>query len=196
MDLAKAATKFAKTPVAGWNGVDWDEEVSFVTLLPFDRFISERDFGNKRRHLLVPVEDSALDAYSVIRFSQTNAVYMLGYENQDIFVNPYSKVRLIHRAAYYGTLYEFTHTTAASGMKATATRSSVGDYWCDVERITFQQGKEFDNVSYTQNAIILPRNCPVDTDHELAAADRFHDITEVSVASGFKVCRAIQKRSE
>jgi len=195
MDLAKAATKFAKTAVAGWNGVDWDEDVSLVTLLPFDRFISEREFGNKRRHLLVPEWDTALANYSVIKFSQTGVVYLLGNENHDIFVDPYSKVALIHRAAYFGTLYGFSHTTAASGMKATATRSSLGQFWCDVERITFQQGKEFDNISYTQNAIMLPRDCPVDTDNELQAAGRFHDITEVTSASGFKICRAIQKRS-
>jgi len=195
MNLSKAANYFAQSPVSGWNGTDWDEEVSLVTLLPFDRFISEREFGNKRRHLLVPEKDPLFHNYSVIRFDASNEVYLVGLTNHDIFVDVYSQVVLVHRAQFQGTLHGWSTSTAASGMKKGASRSNLGTFWCDTERVTVTNSPEFDGISFSQMTVTLPRDCPADTDNEIAANGKFYDLKEVNTSSGFIQCRAIQKRS-
>jgi hypothetical protein len=194
MHLGSAANYFSKTRVDGWNGADWDLEIASVTLLGYDRFISERQFGIKRRMLLVRADDDLFPAYPVIRLP-SNEVYLVGESNSDVSDDEYSKVYLIHRAQGIGTLYEFTQTTKASGMKGTAVRAGLGSYWCDVERVTMSNSKEFDNVVFSQMTITLPRGCPVNTDQELFMDGRYLTIQEAVEDSGFKQCRGIAKRS-
>jgi len=196
MDLEIAANYFADTLVDGWTGLAWDAEVLPVTLLPFDRFISERDFGNKRRHILVsPNTLPTLLAYPVIRFNQSGDVYMAGSVNSDIQGDSYSSVVLLHRAGGQGQVYGFTSVTSASGMASSVSRNQVGQYWCDVERVTLSNSREFDGVSFTQVTITLPSNAVIDTDNEMLFEGEYLDIREVFKASGFIQCRALSKRS-
>lgn len=194
MRLDKAANYFNDTPVDGWNGVNWINNVMQATLLPYDRFIAERAFGLKRRMLMVKANETALDYYPVIRLPSGD-IYMVGAENSDIDYAVYSRVFMIHRAAHYGELFGFVKTLTASGMPGSVARSSIGTTWCDVERITSSNSKEFDNVTFSQVQIILPRNTVVDTEHELSAGGKFYDIKESIFDSGFWQCRAVMKRS-
>lgn len=194
MDLAQAANYFARTAIDGWNGTTWVSHVAEVALLPFDRFISERTFGNNRRHILVPYENTAYAAYPVIRFPDRH-IYLVGFENHDVFVDPYSRIILLHRAPYVGTLYQFTKTTAASGVGRTMARAPMGTFWCNVDRTTLANSQEFESVSLTQSTILLPRNCPIDTEHEMAIDGDYYDIKETNKTAGFIECRAVKKRS-
>jgi hypothetical protein len=194
MDLSRAANYFVRTPISGWNGTQWVADVTRVALVPFDRFISERQFGNNRRHVLVEYGDTAFDQYPVIRFGDGH-VYLVGYENHDVFVDPYSRIFLLHRALYQGTVYGFTKTAAVSGMNKTAVRTSAGVYWTNVERVTLANSPEFDGITFSQTTVTLPRNCQIDTDNEILIDGRYYDIKEVNKMSGFVECRALQKRS-
>lgn len=196
MNLGKAISYFAKTPVSGWNGTTWVPNIAYVKLLTFDRFISEREFGNKRRHILVPVTETALDTYPVIKFESTGEIYLVGVKISDIDVDRYSQVYLIHQAKLFGNVVSFTKTMAASGLASAVTRTAIGSYYCDLERLTFTSSAEFATVKYSQVILTFPSDCLVDTDNEVVINSEYFDVRETYKSSGFNLCRALKKRSE
>jgi len=194
MKLATAANYFTRTPIAGWNGSKWVCHLTTASLIPYDRFISDREFGLKRRMLLIRPEDTTFDDYSVIRFPN-NEIYMVGMHDSDMQMDEYSRTLLIHRAQYQVEMFQFNTVTKASGMPGNMTRASLGLYWGDAERVRSSKSKEFDHVSFTQSTLTLPRDCPIDTNNEISAGGKFYTIEESYMASGFRQCRAMAKRS-
>lgn len=195
MNLARAAGYFRDTPVSGWDGAAWVPEVTCVTQLPFDRFVSEREFGGKRRFVLVGAEDDALAAYPAIKYEQTGEVFLVGLLNTDVQADLYSKVYLTARAPYLANLMQFTKTVKASGLAGSVVRESLGYWHGDVEHITYSNSREFDTIKFSEAVLYLQRDCPADTGHEIIIAGRYYDLQESFLASGFKTCRALAKRS-
>lgn len=196
MKLDKAVSYFINTPVSGWNGLTWVANAAVVKMLGFDRFISVQEFGNKRRHILVPVSDNRLDSFSAIRFDDTGDIYLVGVKIHDIDNSAYSKIYLIHQANKQGDVVSFTKTMAASGTVSSVVRQSIGSYYCDAEHLTFTGSQIFDTVKYSQVILTFPSNCPVDTDNEVVIGTDYYDVREVYKSSGFVVCRAMKKRSK
>ncbi len=193
MDLSRAANYFSDTPVHGWDGTRWVNGVADVTYLPFDRFVSEREFGSKRRYVLCSADNDALDSYSVIKIGQE--VFLVGVKNADVRGDVYSNIYLLHRATHFVDVAEFVKSTAASGFAKSVVRSVVGRYWADIERVTFSNSKEFDTIKFSQMSIYLPRDAVIDTDNEVVNGAEYYDIQEAHVSSGFTLCRALRKRS-
>lgn len=195
MDLRRAANYFSDTTIQGWDGSAWVDTCVNCTLLPHDRFISEREFGNKRRYILVDPDTNVFDTYKVIRLAEMNLQYMVGVRNYDMRETAYSAVYLLHQAPCTGELMTFTKTMKASGMAGTAERSPAGTWYCDIERVTFSNSKEFDSIKFSEFSLILPADCPADTDNEFQVGESFFDIRESYMSAGFRYCRALEKRS-
>ena len=68
MDASEAAEWFATVPLEGWDGSAWVSNVALGDFHSYDRFITERTFGAKKRIFLQP-ETERLDTslYSVVR---------------------------------------------------------------------------------------------------------------------------------
>lgn len=194
MNLGSAASYFADTPVAGWNGTGWDEAIAMVAFLPYDRSVSSTEASHKRRFLLARVEDTVFENYTVIKLPNEQ-VYLVGVTNADMVMDEYSKIVSIHRATYQIDLIGFTKTLAASGMAKSVARTSLGTYWGDLERTSGTNSKEFEQITFSQTLLTLPRDCPVDTDNELSANGKFYAISEAYTEAGFRLCRAMAKRS-
>jgi hypothetical protein len=192
MNLKGAASYFARTQIDGWNGSDWDLDIARGAYLPFDRFISEREFGNKRRHLLCNPDSSIPEDYKVVRLN--DEIFLLGVRNDDRQGSVYSHVFLLHRAPFQADLMEYTKTTAASGVAGSAVKTSVGVYHCDAERMSYMNSREFDAMRFSEMQILLPSNCPATIEHELKIGDYFYEVEEVFPSSGFVACRAVRKK--
>jgi hypothetical protein len=192
--LGRAANYFINTPVAGWNGTGWDDNITMVSLQTYDRFISDREFGSKRRMLLVRPGEIAFDTYSVIKFSD-DSVYMVGTDASDIAVDQYSRVMVAYKAQGMAEILGFTKTLSASGMAGSAVRTVIGHAWCDAERVTSSNSKEFDHVSFTQSTLTLPRDATVGTENEVHIGEKYYTISESFLEFGLRTCRAMAKRS-
>jgi len=195
MKLSNAASYFSRTAISGWNGTGWDEDLTVVTFLPFDRFISEREFGTKRRYVLVPKNDKTLDNYSVIRFDNEDEKFLVGVRNFDIKGTEYSKAYMLHRAVTFVDVIGFTKTYAASGTARKVERQQLNSYWADIERVTYNRSKEFNTVKFSEEKILLPREAVVETSHEIVNGSEYFDIQESYMAAGLRECRAIRKKS-
>jgi hypothetical protein len=194
MDLRQASTYFITDTIDGWNGTAWVPAVTKGDLLPFDRFIADRDYVGLGRNLLLDPEDTALDLYSVIRLVSGD-IYLVGNQNFDIQNGVYSRVISVYRTQHQATLLGFVKTYSASGVAGAITRGNLGAYHCSIERVTFGASKEFDHTRLTESLISLPRECPVKTDNELQVGTDFYNVLEVFDFQGFVRARATKKKS-
>lgn len=191
MSLRHAANRFRRTPVAGWTGTAWVENVTRGAFMAGDRFISDREFGNKLRNLLTDPAEPLPDIYKVVRID--TQIYLVARSSQDIAGVPYSTVVTLRRAYYTCTVEGFTSQVSASGMKSTAVRQTLGTYFCDRENITFASSKEFSTVKFGDEHVILPAGTAVTTANEILLDGKRYEVEEVFDFSGLKYCRCLAK---
>lgn len=192
MGLKAAASFFARTPLYGWSGTDFQDLSIKGSLQPYDRFVSEREFGLKRRMLLVNPDTPIPADCFVVRVGTTGPAYLVGKTNQDITDDaPYSLVYLVCAAPVIGELIALTKTAKASGMAFGTVDQSLGLWHCDVERLTFSNSSEFPQTRISEVLLTFPANCPANTDHEFEVAGKRYVLQEVYHTAGF-----IQARSQ
>ena len=195
MNLSIAASYFANTPVSGWNGTKWIPNVALICILPSDRFISVHEFDTNCQYALTDIATTALDTYPVIKIQTTNQVYLTGFKTNDVNGDQYSKFYLLRRADAQGDLITFAKTYAASGTAKSVTREVVGTYFCDVEHVTSSGSRVFKSSKFSDCLVFLPSDCPLETQHEIKVGNVYYEVNDVFENSGFKMCRAIGKRS-
>lgn len=193
--LSKAAAHFAKTSISGWNGTAWVPAVAKIAIQPSDRFISVHEFDTNCQYALVPVSSTALDDYTIIKVDSTDQVFLVGFKTSEVQGDQYSKFYLLRRADSIGTLYSFTKTYAASGTASGVTRQAVGEFFCDVERVTGTPSRKFAATKFSDCVIFMPSDCDLQTSHEIKVGNIYYEVNEVYDNSGFKMCRAIGKHS-
>lgn len=191
MGLKYAANYFARTQLWGWDGTAFVQMGVKGTLDPYDRFVSEREFGLKRRMLLVPPSTPIPEQYTVVRLGQTGPIYLRGWLNEDVYSDDtYSLIYLLHRATDVGQLIGLTRTPKASGMAFTTTDAPLGNWHCNVERVTFANSREFSQMRVTDVTITLPADCPVTSDHEFVVGGKRYVVQEDYRSSGLVQVRA------
>jgi len=195
VNLETAAAYFANTAVSGWNGTKWIPNVALICILPSDRFISVHEFDTNCQYALTDVATTALDTYTVIKIQSTNQIFLVGFKTSDVNADQYSKFYLLRRADSVGDLYEFTKTYAASGMASGVTRQAVGTYFCDVEHVTSAASRRFPTSKFSDCLLFLPSDLDLQTQQEVKVGEIYYAVKDVYENSGFKLCRAIGKRS-
>jgi hypothetical protein len=195
MHLRQAASYFADTTVSGWNGTRWIPDVVDITILPSDRFVSVHEFDTNCQYALVDIEDVALDRYTAIKVEATGQIFIVGFRIDDVSGEHYSKFYLLRRSDSVGTLFEFQKSFAVSGMAKSVQRSPIGEFFCDVEHVTSVKSANFKGSKFSDCLVFLPRDCPVTTGSEVKVGNLYYDVNDVFDSSGFKMCRAIAKRS-
>ena len=191
MSLHRAANYFARTDLYGWNGTTFEPTGAKGTLDPYDRFVSEREFGLKRRMLLVDPKKPIPDKYTVIRVGETGPQYLRGWLNEDIFDDQaYSLIYLLHRATEVGQLVSLGKVPKASGMAFTTVDVPEGNWHCNAERVTYSNSQEFSQLRISDSTITLPADCPAQADHEFILGPKRYVIQEVYTTAGFVQARA------
>ena len=191
MGLKRVANFFARTPLYGWNGTAFVNTGCKGALQPYDRFVSEREFGAKRRMLLVNPDTPIPSQYTVVRLNSDGPIYMVGWLNKDVQDDQtYSLIYLLHQVTETGQLIALVKNIKASGMVGVVTDNILGTWHCNSERITFNNSREFNEVRITDATLTLPNNCPVTIDHEFAIGNSRYVIQEVYKTSGLLQVRA------
>lgn len=194
MELGEAADWFATVPLDGWDGTQWVTNVAYGDFHVYDRFITERTFGAKKRIFLQP-DNKRLDTstYKVVR-NPAGQVYIVQADNVDISgVETYQSSILLLEAAFTANIVEYTTTTLASGQAGSATLNVVGTSVCDVERFTSDRSDEFDLVTYGIFKITLPGDVTVGTDQELQIDGSLYEVKEVAPELLSTVVRALRR---
>lgn len=193
MHLGRAIEKFAKNEILGWNPQRKAFELTGVkgSMQVYDRFISDRTFGTKKRLILTPRRDYIPSFYEYVRMGDSLARFMVDALNEDVFDNsPYANTYLVREARYYVQIGRLQGAERASGSGGKKTFVANYMVFGDYERYTANNSKEFDTVDYTVSDVFLPLSTPVTSADLLLIDGKLHEVTEVSRVSNLLWIRA------
>lgn len=198
MDLGRAIAKFAKNAIYGWNESRqcFEPTGKKGSLQVYDRFISDRTFGTKKRILLLPRQDMIPGQYEYVRVGNSHARFLVDALNEDVYSDtPYANCYLVREAKFtveIGVMQGQTRASGSGGKGEFVVEATVfGDY----ERYKSDNSSEFHTVDYTVSDIYLPLSAPVTSGKLLRVDGKLYDVTEVARVSNLLWVRG-QKMEE
>jgi hypothetical protein len=178
--LSQAIQYFATVHLDGWDGTDWVTGVVAGDFLAFDRFITDRSFGQKKRMFMTGGDTVIPDQYKVVR-SPEGVRYLVGALNVDIAHNEtYGRTYLLQECMGTAELFRFGDVKAASGLNGTKQEISAGTVFCDSERITYENSKEYLGVRYSSHSVFLPEGTVIDTTYQIQLDGHRYEVLEVN----------------
>jgi len=145
MKLANVSQRFSKTPIEGWDAVAgvWDAAIAKGKFVVFDRFISDRNFGQRKRNFIVGGAGIP-SGYDVVRIPN-GQIYLLESKNVDLGESGNdvsSHVYMFHEAPITVDIVRLTPgPTRASGAAGDPTPTTVATVHADMERYSFSSGE-------------------------------------------------------
>lgn len=167
MDLGRAVSRFANTQILYWDTTElsWIETEFYGGLQVFDRFITEREFGQKKRILTVSSNGRLDDDITMVRLLGSEESFLVEKFNEDVrFSDLYSYVYLLHEAPFYVDVCKTSTTTLASGAKVTSGETVLESIWVDITRYSGTPSRTFEETEYSILNMTFPRGSVVDTD--------------------------------
>lgn len=169
MKLSRALGKFATSTITRWNSSTslWVDTGCTGSLLVFDRFVTERTFGQKKRILIVPYERRLdMATATVVRVGNAPETFLLEKENSDVrFSNVYGYTYLLQEAPYHCTVRKATMTTTnAAGVKVKSGVTDQFSTWIDIDRYAAAPSKKFEETEFSLLTLTFARGLTVDTD--------------------------------
>lgn len=193
MKLSQAAAYFNAVYLEGWDGAAWVPAVAYGNFLSFDRFITERSFGQKKRMFRVGGAPPAQLAYEVVR-TPDGRRYLVSSSNNDVGRDGvYGTTYLLQEARYAFQVIRDITTASASGLPGATVKTPVAAGFCDVERYSAENSREFDTVKYSSHNIFLPRSTDVTVDDQIVVGDMLYEITEVNYLLDMKEARGLKR---
>jgi hypothetical protein len=169
VDLALAASNFNQAKLDGYDPTvsgTWVLDVARGTLQVYDRFVSDRTFGAKKRILEIGKRSKQLPAkYGVIRVPG-GRTYMVESVNEDIDVGPYSDVYVLHEALERIEVYDNVTTDLPSGLPGSPVETLLATYWGDSDRFG-SSGTQFDQVRREVDVVWLEPGAVVLPTHKI-----------------------------
>lgn len=173
MDLSRAALRHCRTPIFYFEGDVWLEAEVQGRLAAYDRFISDRAFGQKVRLLQVPGgEFLPPDRY--IRIGDSVGITYIAQsvnEDRDEF-NPYMNTYMIRAVLNEVEIYHKVEKEIASGQKKTVWEL-LTRCWGDFDRQGALNSDELD-VTYSAFVLNLPLAQAVPPDARFKISGRWY----------------------
>lgn len=193
MKLSQANSYFNSVPVDGWDGSAWVAAVAYGDFMAFDRFITERSFGQKKRMFEVGGSRTIPAQYEVVR-TPDGRRYMVVADNKDIEASEvYGTTYLLQEAQHTFSIVRNVPTVSASGLPNGNTPTVVATGFCDLERYSAENSREFDTVKYSSHVIVLPASVALTPDDQIIVDDTSYAVTEVNSLLKVKEVRALKR---
>jgi len=179
MDLRRAANKFNTSPVYVWDTLtaDWIPTGKCGALQAFDRFVTERTFGQMKRIMLLDPDDKLEDDTSIIKLEGSEKAFLVEKFNEDVRRGGlYSYVYLLHEAPFYVDVQKETFTENAAGVNISNGQQIIESTWVDISRFSGAPSRKFEETEYTILTMTFPSDSIVDTDCHLITSkgDRYN----------------------
>lgn len=168
MNLKNSFARFARLELSKWVPGDYGYSPTGIlgSLQVYDRFVSDRDFGQKKRIFLVPGEFSTGWVNTVFRVSNLPSQFLLEGVNFDAdSTGVYASEVVLREARFSFRLLKKQGEKRASGVGVV--NSAVVEQlqtWGDFSRYSSSESNEFENSDYTIGTIYLAGGTPVDRD--------------------------------
>ncbi|WP_422451845.1 hypothetical protein [Endozoicomonas sp. ALC066] len=196
MRLNRVAAKLHKTPVKYWDkGSDqWVDTDLIGKLEVYDRFISDRSFGQRKRLFLTSPENQLQPAMKIIKVGDLEDPYMVESINQDLGdTYPHLSVHMLQEVPFRSEIYKLSGTKRPSGAVKDAVETLVDSTYCNLDRYGNLNAKGVLTVDFSMMSIYLPSDTTVDGDCFVKVQGETYDVVEVAPMMGITMLRA-QKR--
>jgi hypothetical protein len=189
------ATNYFRTVAAdGWDGDGWSLEVIQGDFYTYDRFISDRSFGQKKRIFTTGTE-AIPSQYQALRLAGGRR-YLIASENVDYDdARAYNHIYQLEEAPFTAHIIEWETTLLASGIQGKASEKVLALTYCDLERVTARGSSVADAVTYAVYEVILPRGVLglLNADRALRINNVYYDVHEVSPELRLTYVRALKR---
>jgi hypothetical protein len=193
MRAGEASLWFSDAVLDGWNGTAWVPNVCSGDFHSYDRFITERTFGAKKRIFLAHQSKAFSPAtYPVVRTADQK-LWLVASVNADVDSVVYAQSYLLHEAKFSAQTVTFTATTRPSGQAGPLTETIGAAVPCDLEQYTLQTSRELDAVTYGVFKVVLPGTVVLNDDQELLIGGSRYEVKEVWVELLTKVARVLKR---
>lgn len=193
MKLGQAAAYHATTPMLGWDGTQWKSYSIKGDFHTFDRFITERSFGLKKRILTtskkVPAEVTALQDPSGRRYLITSE--NPDFHGSDNYMNSY----LLLQADFSFDVINMVKQLNVAGTPIGSTKQVTATFFGDMERYTGETSRLADHARYSVMNIQLPVSAAthVNIDSLLSADGDEYEVKEVNKMLKILVVIAVKR---
>lgn len=181
MELQDVAEEFCQTPIFYYDeGTSaWVLADVQVRLPPYDRFISDRAFGQKKRLIQTP-GGKFLPQRNFFRIGSAGSgrTYMIESLNNDTDEGgDYLNIYMAREAPYQLTVQRQVRTPRPSGAEST-TWNDQEELWCDIDRYGVLHSSELPGVDYTSFTVVLPKGLATLEDVRLKIGGQLYAVTE------------------
>lgn len=168
MDLSVARSHFATTPLLALSPAgEWVETGYFGSLQVYDRFISERSFGQKKRIFTTDNRQVMDPSFTQFRVGNSEAtVYLIEWANEDTFMgSTFGQTLSLREASVHGKIIKpMIGPVRGSGIATETTPTLLATVWADLEFYKDDKSSEFAETRYIVATLVLPLRTPVDSD--------------------------------
>lgn len=193
-NLSRAIGRFAQTPVLGWSPQSsaWVDTGLRGRMQVYDRFITERDFGQRKRILTLAGNQPFPAGVGVVRLEGSATPYLLESSVEDIEGSEvYCSTFTLHEAPYPVQICKMATEKTQSGVERNAGERVLANTWVDISRYSSVDSKDFAAVDYTIYTVYFPNGTPLDSDTYVRRLDNGEvlDISEVFQALDIPAAR-------
>lgn len=178
MLLGDVITELCDTPIYSYQGGAWALSPVKCRVPPYDRFISDRSFGQKKRLVQTP-GGQLLPVSNYYRPGRaTGRTYMVESINEDQDgAGEYLNIYMMREAADPCDIFIQQVTPRPSGTpkKEWVLSSQV---WVDFDRFGVLRSDELDGIDYTSYTVTLPMNIAIPSDCRLRIGGALYAVQE------------------
>ncbi len=198
MKLSRAHGRHARSPVYYWDpiGFEWIDSGLRARLQVYDRFISARAFGQKKRILTLAGLAAINDDQSIVKVGDSNTVFLVESLNEDVEgPDVYASTYSVCEAPYAIELCQRATTTAASGVKTLGAEQILAQTWVDMERYSASESRQFENTDYTVYSVLFPKGLTLTTDMYIRRLSdgAILDINEIYTSLELPLARCLRR---
>ncbi len=190
MKLRDLVQRFNTEVLDTWDGTDWVLASITGTLHVYDRFITERTFGVKKR-LFVTHDEPPSDAL----FARTadGKICLLeavvpDYDEEGKFRN----VLTLRETNAVVTITNTTAVTNAAGVATGRTDTTTTTLWGDVDRYSSRPSGEFKGIVHETDIVMLPGGTPVSTDSKVTVNGILFRVNEIGRVLNLRELRGVR----
>lgn len=177
MKLGDLVKRFEDETLDWWDGTDWREFVFKGSFQVYDRFITERTFGVKKRIFLSST--TVLPEHIIVRTSDGKICLMEAvtpdYESNIAFRNSL----LLRETNAIVKLETTVPETNAMGIETGKSTTGFVETWGDIDRYNSNQSSEFPGVVHETDILVVPPDFPVTLDSKLTINDIPYKVAEI-----------------
>lgn len=191
MKLGQISGYFDTTTVDGWDGTTWTKGIAALNLVVYDRFISDRSFGQVERTASCGVEIPE----KYICFRLGDKVYMVESANLDTRDNePYSWIYTLRWARKTGDVLRMVDgVPRASGVVEQTQEVAHAGIYLDIDQYNFLSSQQVESLRHPVYSIWMPLGTDLLTTDEILIEGDYYTVRERSRDMSLEFARIVKR---